>query len=107
MNKKKRFYSKEFKEHAVLLSYQRDNLKELAHELGVHVERIYKWRAQALPPGKAVANEFSSNKTRKLISDGEEVKQLRKELKETKLELEILKKAVHIFSKSDGNTTNL
>ena len=42
MNNKKRFYSKEFKENAVSLSYQRDNLKALAHELGINVERLYK-----------------------------------------------------------------
>ncbi|WP_082422625.1 transposase [Aquimarina longa] len=41
---KKRFYSKEFKSEAVRLSYQRENIKELANELGVKVDRIYRWR---------------------------------------------------------------
>ncbi|WP_103867091.1 transposase [Aquimarina sp. I32.4] len=41
---KKRFYSKEFKSEAVQLSYQRENIKELANELGVKVDRIYRWR---------------------------------------------------------------
>lgn len=42
---KKRHYSNEFKLEAVRLSYKRENIKELANELGVQVQRIYKWRA--------------------------------------------------------------
>ena len=45
--------------------------------------------------------------TTKLETDSIEVKRLRKALKEKELELEILKKAVHIFSKSDGKSINL
>ncbi len=41
---KKRYYSPELKEQAVRLSYQRDNIKELADELGMEVQRIHKWR---------------------------------------------------------------
>ena len=39
----KRVYSKELKQQAVQLSYQQDNIKELADELGIDVQRIYKW----------------------------------------------------------------
>ena len=106
MNKKKRSYSKEFKENAVSLSYQRDKLKALAHELGINVERLYKWRALGQGSTKPVTNDFSGQSTRKHNIDNEEVKRLRKELKEARLELEILKKAVHIFSKSGGNITS-
>ncbi|MGU9940430.1 transposase [Empedobacter brevis] len=42
---KKRVYSTEFKSSAVGLSYERENIKELADELGIQVERIYKWRS--------------------------------------------------------------
>ena len=44
MKRVKRNYSNEFKQEAVRLSYQRDNIKELAIELGIDVARIYKWR---------------------------------------------------------------
>ncbi len=95
---KKRVYIKEFKEQAVRLSHQRENIKELADEL--NVQRLYKWRrwADSTPTTtvKATVPEESS-----------EVKKLRKTLREKELELEILKKAVHIFSKSDGRSTNL
>jgi transposase len=93
---KKRVYSTEFKSEAVRLSYQRENIKELADELGVQVQRIYKWRA-------GQKTKASPKATIKLETDSIEVKRLRKALKKKELELEILKKAVHIFSKSDGN----
>lgn len=98
---KKRVYSTEFKSSAVRLSYERENIKELADELGIQVERIYKWRSSE--------KTFTNPKpiiSKKTETDSLEVKQLRKALKEKELELEILKKAVHIFSKSDGKSTN-
>ena len=45
MKKSKRVYSESFKEKAVSLSYQRENIKELADELGIQVQLIYKCRA--------------------------------------------------------------
>lgn len=97
---KKRIYSNEFKEQTVRLSYQRDNIKELANELGLDPQRIYKWRKGA--------KEAQVPNHQKIVKDDSlEVKRLRKALKEKELELEILKKAVHIFSKSDGKSINL
>ena len=97
---KKRVYSTEFKSEAVRLSYQRENIKELADELDIQVQRIYKWRANQ-------KRGVVSNIIKPLTPDSLEVKRLRKALKEKELELEILKKAVHIFSKSDGKSTSL
>ncbi len=96
---KKRVYSKELKEQAVRLSYQRDNIKELADELGIAVQRIYKWRK--------ASKEASDPVIQKSKEEDVEIKRLRKALKDKELELEILKKAVHIFSKSDGRSTGL
>lgn len=101
MGTKKRNYSKSFKEKAVELSYQRDNMKELAQELGIDVARIYKWRS------KIISSTSSKSKQTLPNIELEEMKLLKKELKNTQLELEILKKAVHIFSKSDGKSINL
>lgn len=72
----------------------------MADELGLDPQRIYKWRKEA----KAVKNPESQ---KILKDDSLEVKRLRKALKEKELEFEILKKAVHIFSKSDGKSINL
>ena len=93
---KNRVYSKEFKEQAVRLSYQRANLKNLADELGIAVERIYKWRR--------VAKDAVNPAVQQAKQEDHEIKRLRKALKDKELELEILKKAVHIFSKSDGKS---
>ena len=97
---KKRYYSPELKEQAVRLSYQRENIKELADELGIEVQRIYKWR-------KAAKTATLPKPEKPIPDDTLELKRLRKALKEKELELEILKKAVHIFSKSDGKSMDL
>lgn len=98
MKRVKRNYSKEFKQEAVRLSYQRDNIKELAIELGIDVARIYKWRT---------TNRVNTIDSISIKKDDEEIKRLKKALKDSQLELEILKKAVHIFSKNDGKSINL
>jgi transposase len=98
MAREKRQFSREFKSEAVRLSYQRDNIKDLADELGIQAARIYKWRA-------GYKNDTKVSPTVKK-QDNQEVKELRKALKNAELELDILKKAVHIFSKNDGRFTN-
>jgi len=97
---KKRIYSKEFKSQTVQLSYNRANIKEFADELGISVQRIYKWRK--------AAKEASTPKQETPVAQEQlEIKRLTKALKDKEMELEILKKAVHIFSKSDGKYINL
>lgn len=65
---KKRQFSKEFKAEAVSLSYERENIKELASELDIQVARIYKWRT---------ADRISKESTRSVKQqDSEEVKDL-------------------------------
>ena len=54
---KKRVYSKELKEQAVRLSYQRENIKELADELGT-VQRIYKWRRASKTTESPKKNQY-------------------------------------------------
>ena len=100
MGKSKRQYNNEYKAEAVRLSYQRENIKELADELGIHVQRIYKWRAMDRGTERMKVSPVKKQ-------EEQEIKELRKALKNAQLELEILKKAVHIFSKSDGKSINL
>ena len=40
------FYSKEFKQKAVELSHVRGNVQEIARELGVRAELIYRWQKE-------------------------------------------------------------
>ena len=95
---KRETYSKEFKMKAVELSNVRGNVQEIARELGISAELIYRWRRE-MENKSSLA--FSGRGVKQLTEEQKELERLRKELKDAKLENEILKKAVSIFSKSD------
>ena len=95
----KKSYDRTFKERAVKLSHQRDNIKDLAKELGVSRERIYKWRAEFARHGEA---SFQGHGVERLSEEGKRIKDLEKQLRNKELELEILKKAIAVFSKIDS-----
>ena len=88
---------------AVELSKKRTDLIALSKELDVRPELLYRWRreftlkSEASFPGngKVIQNELESENAR-----------LKKQLKDTELENAILKKAVGIFSRSDGKYSN-
>ena len=89
---RRKSYSKEFKETAVemLLSGSKSQRK-LSEELGVNVNTLVNWKRKYL--------DSRDPEKQKEASEQAEVKRLKKELYEAKLELEILKKAVAYFSK--------
>ena len=91
-------YSKEFKIKAVELSKERGSLLPVALELGINKETLRNWK-KAYGQGRLMvsANDSVKQKSKEEI----ELARLRKELYEVKLERDILKKAVGIFSKSD------
>jgi transposase-like protein len=99
----RRKFDKEFKLMTVELSKNREDLKELAKELDIRVELIYRWR-----------REFSEKKTGSFPGHGKpkqtpeeaEIARLKKELRDAQMERDILKKAVSIFSKNDGRYSN-
>ena len=96
-------YSKEFKQKAVELSNVRGNVQEIARELSVPSELIYRWRKeQTLNPSLA----FSGNGNKQLTEEQKELAKLRKELADVRMERDILKKAVSIFSVSDRKSSN-
>ncbi len=102
--KKKRYYSKEFKLKAVELSNNRDSILEAATELGIRSDMLGRWRREFYNHEKkafpGVGNTIKQ-KDKKL----NELQALKKELREVKLERDILKKAVSIFSKNDSLDT--
>ena len=96
-------YDRSFKLKAVELSYQRENIKELAGELGIRVERLYRWRAEfASRPQSSFPGNGKAGRT----EEEKEVERLKRELAEMRLERDILKKAISIFSRSDGKSFN-
>ena len=97
MRKERTFYSKEFKIKAVELSNQRGNVTGVVRELNIRPESLTRWK-EAYKTGK-YAQEDSVVKTKS--NEETELARLKKELYEIKLERDILKKAVGIFSKND------
>jgi transposase len=104
MNQNRKKYDKEFKQKAVELSYARGNAKEIADELGIGQGLLYRWRKELK---KYEGNSFPGHGTPKMTDLEREVARLRKELRDAKMEREILKKAISIFSVSDGKSTSL
>jgi transposase len=103
MKEKRKVYSKEFKQKAVELSNVRGNVQEIARELGVPAEFIYRWRKEMeLNPSLA----FGGNGKKQLTEEQKELARLRKELEDIRMERDILKKAVSIFSVSDRRSSN-
>ena len=99
MEKERRTFSREFKLNAVELSYSRSNIKDLAYELDVRPELIYRWRSEF---ASYKGTSFPGNGNPKLTNEESEISRMKKELAEMRMERDILKKAVSIFSKSDG-----
>jgi transposase len=91
-------YSKEFKIKAVELWKQNGNIQATSEQLNVSHESLRQW-IKAVDSGKLKAEPglIAKQKSKEELEN----ERLRKELYEVKLERDILKKAVGIFSKSD------
>jgi transposase-like protein len=70
----------------------------LADELGINRDRLYKWRSEFARHGES---SFPGHGVERPSDEGRQVKELQKKLRNTELELEILKKAIAVFSKID------
>lgn len=101
--KKRRKYDQEFKQMAVELSKHREDLRVLAEELEIRPDLLYRWRREAL---QYQGTSFPGQGNPKQTEEEKEITRLKKELREAQLECDILKKAVSIFSKSDGKYSN-
>lgn len=90
----KRNYEQEFKTTIIELLNSGKSPKDLSKEYGASLASINRWK-----------KELSTDQLSKSASDSvvtnSKIKALEKELKDVKLERDILKKAVSIFSKSD------
>jgi len=102
MTQERQKYDRDFKQKAVELSFARGNAKEIAEELGIRPELLYRWRREYQ---KYENNSFPGKGKLKMTDFEREISRLRKELRDAKMERDILKKAVSIFSKSDGKST--
>ncbi|MCP4233614.1 MAG: transposase [Aestuariibacter sp.] len=88
-------YSKEFKLEAIRLADESDKpVAQIARELGIRQNQIYKWK-KAL---EATGDHAFQGSGRPAVSDPENEK-LKKELAAAKEEIEILKKAAAYFAR--------
>ena len=94
---KRRTYTEEFKKDAVELSLNSDKtVKEIAEDLGINYSNLNRWCREYKQKGDLA---FPGNGNQKLTPEQQKIKELEDKLKEAKLERDILKKAVAIFSK--------
>ena len=91
-----RVFDESFKKMAVELSYLKGSDLEAAKELDLDASRLSKWRVDPRYNGGTLLP-----KNDKLTPEEQEIRELKKRLKEAELENVILKKAVAIFSKGD------
>jgi transposase len=89
MRKRRTAYTPEFKQQAISLVQEANRpAATVARELGINVNTIYNWLSASTSQG-----------ARNSVSDAVEIKRLKKELAQSNLERDILKKAAAYFAK--------
>lgn len=91
----KQKYDNAFKVMIVELLQSGIKTKQVSDEYGLNLSMISRWKREY----EAKSGDFT--KKREVSYQERELKMLKKELREVRLERDILKKAVSIFSKSD------
>ena len=95
--RKRRNSTNEFKEEAVkLVTEQGYSVAEAARNLGVNANLLGRWKKESEQP------ENDSTSTGSLVSMQAELKRLKRENKQLKMDREILKKAAAFFAKEQG-----
>lgn len=93
----RRQYTEDFKREAVkLVEDQGRGVAEVARSLGVHRSQIERWRVQY----GQVSPSFRAGQVQG--EEAEELKRLRAEVKQLRMEREILKKAAAFFAKESS-----
>ena len=97
-------YDKEFKLMAVELLNTGMTSTDVGRELGIGHDSAQKWKHQLSSEG---ITSFPGNGKRSLTVEQREIIELKRKLRDSELERDILKKAVRIFSKGDGESSSL
>jgi len=91
----KRKYTAEFKADVLRLVTNGEPILSVARKMGISDSLIHAWRAAE----KKKKGPLNSSPPQQISSLEQEIESLRKQLKQTEMEREILKKAVSIFSR--------
>jgi transposase len=98
MRKERQSFSREFKLEAVrLMEEGKKPSAELARELGLRRNQLYKWKEKTDKQGGSVFP--GPGRRLKVITEAEENARLKQELAKVKEENEILKKAAAFFAR--------
>jgi transposase len=96
----RRQFTEEFKRDALrLLESSQKGVAAIASDLGIKPDQLYRWKREFQQPGK---KSFTGKGN---VRD-EEMVRLRKECAELRMERDILKKVVTIFSKPGSKNTH-
>ena len=94
----RRKYDPEFKKQAVLLSAElRRSVKEVAENLGISSDLIYRWLRQMQAQGELA---FPGHGNIALTEEQKRIRELETKLRDTGMERDILKKAMANFSRT-------
>jgi len=98
MVSRRRRFTREFKIETVKLVTDSDNsVNQIATDMGIHPNTLYRWVQQySEKPQEAFPG------TGHMTSDAEMIRQLKRENERLKMERDILKKAMAIFSKDQN-----
>ena len=98
MRKTRKKYDTEFKRNAVLLTREEGRtVKDVAENLGLSADLLYQWRKRMSDLGEIA---FPGNGVPALTPEQKRIRELEKQLKDTEMERDILKKAMAIFSRT-------
>jgi transposase len=97
MENKKRQFTQEFKKEAVEYSLSSEkSVEEVARDLGISPHNLARWRKEYRRRGELA---FPGHGKENLTPQEEKLRKLQKELTDTQIERDILKKALAIFTK--------
>ncbi len=95
----RRKYDRDFKRNAVLLCAEPGrSIPEVAENLGINKDLLYRWRREYHNANGQ--NVFPGNGIEALTEEQKRIRDLEKQLRETEMERDILKKAMAIFSRA-------
>ena len=98
MSGKRRRFTEEFKREAVTLATSLGSVAQAAEDLAVSPNSLYQWMKK-YGSGKRLAGASE-------VLEAEELRQLRREVKQLKLERDFLKKAAAFFAQDARNDTS-
>ena len=104
MEKKRKSYTRDFKLQLVELYKVKGNVEAISREYGVNSNSLHRWIKEF---NRYEKGSFPGRGKPKLTESEAVIYKLKKELADVKMERDILKKAVHIFSRNDGKSTGL